>query len=49
VQILEELREQYVLGYYPSNRKDDGLWHRIRVKVKRSGTDVRTHRGYIDF
>ena len=49
VQILEELREQYVLGYYPSNRKDDGQWHRIRVKVKRSGTDVRTHRGYIDF
>jgi len=49
VQILEELREQYVLGYYPSNRKDDGRWHRIQVKVKRAGTDVRTHRGYIDF
>jgi Ca-activated chloride channel family protein len=48
VQILQELREQYVLGYYPSNRKDDGAWHRIRVKVDRRGTDVRTHRGYID-
>jgi Ca-activated chloride channel family protein len=48
VQILEELREQYVLGYYPSNRKDDGSWHRIRVKVDRKGTEVRTHRGYID-
>jgi Ca-activated chloride channel family protein len=48
VQILEELREQYVLGYYPSNRKDDGAWHRIRVKVDRKGTEVRTHRGYID-
>ena len=49
VQILEELREQYVLGYYPSNRKDDGRWHRINVKAKRAGADVRTHRGYIDF
>ena len=49
VQILEELREQYVLGYYPSNRQDDGSWHRIRVRVNRRGTDVRTHRGYIDF
>jgi Ca-activated chloride channel family protein len=36
VQILEELREQYVLGYYPNNRKDDGSWHRVRVKVKKS-------------
>jgi Ca-activated chloride channel family protein len=49
VQILQELREQYVLGYYPSNRKDDGTWHRIRVKVNRRGTEVRTHRGYVDF
>jgi len=49
VQILQELREQYVLGYYPSNRKDDGTWHRIRVKVNRRGTEVRTHRGYLDF
>jgi Ca-activated chloride channel family protein len=48
VQILQELREQYVLGYYPSNRKDDGAWHRIRVKVNRKGANVRTHRGYID-
>ncbi len=49
VQILEELREQYVLGYYPSNREDDGAWHEIRVKVDRRGTEVRTHSGYIDF
>jgi Ca-activated chloride channel family protein len=49
VNILEELREQYVLGYYPNNRRDDGSWHRVRVKVKRRGHDVRTHRGYVDF
>jgi Ca-activated chloride channel family protein len=33
VQILQELREQYVLGYYPSNRKDDGAWHRIAART----------------
>jgi hypothetical protein len=49
VQSLKELREQYVLGYYPSNRKDDGAWHEIRVKVDRRGTEARTHSGYIDF
>jgi Ca-activated chloride channel family protein len=49
VQVLRELREQYVLGYYPSNRKDDGSWHKIRVKANRRGADVRTHRGYVDF
>ena len=49
VQVLQELREQYVLGYYPSNRKDDGTWHRVRVRVNRRGVEVRTHSGYIDF
>jgi Ca-activated chloride channel family protein len=49
VQVLHELREQYVLGYYPSNRKDDGSWHRVQVRLRRSGAEVRTHRGYIDF
>lgn len=48
VQILQELREQYVLGYYPSEQKNDGSWHRVRVKVKRRGVEVRTHEGYVD-
>ena len=48
VQILQELREQYVLGYYPSERQNNGSWHRVRVKVKRRGVDVRTHEGYVD-
>jgi Ca-activated chloride channel family protein len=29
-----ELRNQYVLGYVPSNPTPDGRWHRVRVKVK---------------
>ena len=47
--VLEELRGQYVLGYYPTNRSDDGAWHPIRVKVAGRGLEVRTRRGYIDF
>ncbi len=47
--ILQELREQYVLGYYPSNRRNDGAWHKVEVKVDRGGVDVRVGEGYIDY
>lgn len=29
-----ELRNQYVLGYRPTNRQRDGSWRRIKVKLK---------------
>jgi Ca-activated chloride channel homolog len=29
-----ELRNQYVLGYKPSNARHDGLWRKIKVKLK---------------
>jgi len=29
-----ELRNQYVIGYRPSNKQRDGSWRRIRVKLK---------------
>ena len=47
--ILQELREQYVIGYYPNDVKKDGRWHDIRVDVERSGVRVRTRDGYVDF
>jgi Ca-activated chloride channel homolog len=28
-----ELRNQYVLGYRPSNNKHDGKWHKVKVKL----------------
>jgi Ca-activated chloride channel homolog len=31
--ISMELRNEYVVGYDPSNMIDDGKWHRIKVKV----------------
>lgn len=48
VDILEELRGQYAIGYYPSGSDNDGRWHDIRVEVDSPGVDVRTHSGYID-
>lgn len=48
IRILDELREQYVLGYYPDNRRRDGRWHRVKVGVDASGVEVRAPRGYID-
>jgi len=47
--ILSELREQYVLGYYPSEARHDGRWRTVRVKADRPGVDVRTRGGYFDY
>jgi VWFA-related protein len=47
-EILAELREQYVLGYYPTVELPEGQWHRVRVKVDRPGFKVRTRGGYVD-
>ncbi|MEM8932749.1 MAG: VWA domain-containing protein [Acidobacteriota bacterium] len=45
--ILAELRDQYVLGYYPSPA-DDGpaRWRRVEVEVEESGNAVRHRKGY---
>ena len=40
-----ELRNQYVLGYVPTNQEKDGKWRRLRVEVKpiRGMPRLRTH------
>lgn len=45
--ILAELREQYVLGYYPSNARGDGSWHEVKVRARGTGR-VRVRGGYVD-
>ncbi len=46
--ILGELRDQYVLGYYPSDNRGDGRWHEVRVRVPKRSFKVRTRQGYVD-
>jgi VWFA-related protein len=44
--ILQELRQQYVLGYYPKRVKHDGAWREIELQS--AGVDLRTRSGYFD-
>lgn len=46
--ILRELREQYVLGYYPTSDLDDGAWHDILVRTLDRSLEARSRRGYWD-
>ena len=46
-QVIDEIREQYVLGFHPRDPRNDGSWRELRVKV-RGGHDVRSRTGYID-
>lgn len=48
-EILAELREQYALGYYPSQNKGDNSWHRLTIRTRRPELMVRTKNGYIDY
>jgi Ca-activated chloride channel homolog len=45
-EIVEELSNQYTLGYRPLNRARDGRWREIELKVSRQGVAARTRRGY---
>ncbi len=44
--IIQELGQQYTLGYYPVLDRRDRRWRRIEVRVARPGVTVRTRRGY---
>lgn len=45
-EIVEELRNQYTIGYHPSNRAQDGRWRTIEVRVDQPAVKARTRRGY---
>ena len=44
--IAAELRTQYLLGYYPTNRTKDGKYRKIQVKTTRKDVAVRARPGY---
>lgn len=45
-ELTEELRSQFVLGYYPTNTKRDGTFRKIQVEINRPDTKVLARRGY---
>jgi VWFA-related protein len=45
-QVVREASAFYLLGYASTRNPQDGKFHRIGVKLKRSGLDVRARRGY---
>ncbi len=45
-QVVREASAFYLLGYASSRNPQDGRFHKISVKVKRSGIDVRARKGY---
>jgi len=49
IEIATDIRNQYLLGYYPSNDQKDGTYRRVRVDVSAHGggkLSVRTRPGY---
>jgi len=46
LEIQEELRFQYVLGYHSLRKTWDGTFRRIKVELDRKGLEARTRRGY---
>jgi VWFA-related protein len=44
--IVEELSNQYTIGYRPTNRTRDGKWRALEVKLSRPELTARTRKGY---
>ena len=44
--IAAELRIQYAIGYYPTNKAKDGRYRKIKVGSNRKGVVVRARPGY---
>lgn len=44
--IADEMRNLYVLGYYPSSNRGDGKYHKIKLEVTRKSIQVRARPGY---
>ena len=46
--VAKEMNEYYNLGYTPPSQTHDGSYHKIKVKVDRSGVTARYRGGYYD-
>jgi VWFA-related protein len=45
-QLIRDSSAYYLLGYNSTQSQNDGKFHEIKVRVKRSGVDVRARKGY---
>lgn len=45
-EIQEQLRNQYSIGYTPTNQKADRSYHKIDLEAKPNGLKVQTRKGY---
>ncbi|MGH9687029.1 MAG: VWA domain-containing protein [Candidatus Acidiferrales bacterium] len=45
-EISEELRSQYVLGYYPTNTRRNGTYRKIKVEVDQPRAKILARKGY---
>ena len=45
-EILEELANQYLIGYESSNPKRDGAWRELQLEIPGKGYDIRARQGY---
>lgn len=44
--LAEQLRTQYVLGFFSTNEKRDGSYRKLSVRIKKPGYQVRARAGY---
>lgn len=45
-QVADDLRSQYSIGYYPTNKARDGSWRAIKVETRAKEATVRARSGY---
>ncbi len=43
---FEDVSATYTLGYYPENKKFDGKYRSIKIKVKKDAVELQNRRGY---
>jgi len=44
--IIDELSNQYLLGFVPRGEGRDGKWHTLRVEIPKHDVKIRTRQGY---
>lgn len=45
-EVLQELRDQYAIGFYPKPNVSDGSWHDLEVEVLVPGLTTKARKGY---